>query len=187
MEKLQEEYSSNTHEKIFTILYIWMANNPRVDHIMKLKEALRSYALHRNDIIHDLSNFKKENYRYDGLKDAIITLRDKDIKTVAQGLAGNAYRLGRFLGIPQRRIRVIKDDNPKDIIAQTYQMLNWWMKQRPSHATMQNLCDGLVYAGHSNVADEIAELGSLVKTYYFSIEWKGIGQTSCRHYINHSP
>ena len=139
-----------------------MTRNPRVDHITKLKEALRSHALQRNDIIHDMSNFKKENYKYVGLRDGIFNLRDEDIRKVAQELAGNAYRLGRFLGIPQSRIRVIKDDNTKDIIAQTNKMLNWWIKNSPSHATMQNLCDGLVYAGHKNVADKIAGLGTLV-------------------------
>ena len=162
MEKLQEEYSNNTHEKIFSILYIWMTKNPRLDHLTKIKEVLESDTLHRNDIIHDLSSFKKENYKYDGFRDSSSNLRDEHIRKVAQELAGNAYRLGRFLGIPQSRIRVIKDDNTKDIIGQTYKMLNWWMKQRPSHATIVNLCDGLVYAGHDNIADKLAGIGSLV-------------------------
>ena len=152
VERIQEEYPGNPHEKAFNILYIWVTKNPELDHEVQLRGILKT--LQRNDIVMNLSELQKNNYTYDSLIGS-MKLKDGDVSKVAQELAGNAYRLGRFLGISQNTIRLIKEDNPVNITTQTCKMLNWWRKNKPANATRQNLCDGLVYVGQRNVADKL--------------------------------
>ena len=151
LERLQGEYPLHPHERTFHILYIWMINNPVIDHMQTLRKALQS--LDRNDIEHDLFEFKKHNYKCNDVVDSHLTLENEEVEIVASKLAGNNYRMGRFLGIPQTRISQIKVDNTKHIVEQTYQMLDWWRRNQQSRATRQNLCDGLVYVGQRNVVD----------------------------------
>ena len=151
VDRLEQEYPRNPHEKTFHILYTWMNNNPVIDHMQKLSGTFQS--LDRTDIRQTLLEFTKDNYKCDGVKHDIIGLENRDVEIVARKLAGDSYRLGRFLGIPQSRISQIKIDNIKYIMEQIFQMLDWWRKNQTSHATRQNLCDGLVYVGQRNVVD----------------------------------
>ena len=61
LERLEGEYPLNPHEKTFHILYMWMTNNPVIDHMQTLRGTMRS--LDRNDIEQALFEFSKDNYK----------------------------------------------------------------------------------------------------------------------------
>ena len=152
--KLEMEYSCSTHEQIFHILYKWKTSNTGLDYVQKLTEALT--AIERNDLQEKVPAFKKDNYKYKLAEvDGSVVLKDKDLNKVASELAGNSYRLARFLGIPQRIISQIEKDNARDIKKQTHRMLNWPGQRRAQQVTRQDLCDGLLYIGQRNVVESL--------------------------------
>ena len=154
VEKLEIEYSCSTHEQIFHILYKWKTSNAEIDFIQALMEALKS--IERNDLREKVPAFKKDNYRYDLTEvDCNAVLNVKDLTKVTNELAGNSYRLGRFLGIPQRTISQIEKDNARNIKKQTHKMLSWLGKYRNQQVTRQDLCDGLLYIGRSNIVESL--------------------------------
>ena len=152
--KLEMEYSCSTHEQIFHILYKWLTSNAGLDYIQVLIEALKS--IERNDIREKVQAFKKDNYRYDlaGV-DGSAVLNDNDKDKVASELAANSYRLARFLGIPQSAISRIEKDNARNITSQTLRMLSSSGEHRKKKVTRQELCDGLLYIGQSNVVENL--------------------------------
>ena len=151
LERLEMEYPRNPQEKNFHILFMWKSLNPQTDHIAEVKKALKS--LDRNDLDESLSDFKKDLYKCEGVVNGTEKVESRDLTIVSRELAGNSYRLGRFLGVPQSRISQIKEDNVKDIVEQTFLILDWWRKYRHEQATRQDLCDGLLYIGQRNVVD----------------------------------
>ena len=161
VDRLELEYPDNPHEQTFHILYKWNTTNRGTDHKQTLSEKFQS--IRRVDIAQKLLEFTKNDYACDGVVEGSTALVKTDVEVVAEKLAGNNYRLGRFLGIPQSRISQIKMDNARSIMEQTYQMLDWCRKNLQPDATRQSLCDGLVYVGQIDVVNTLTKLWTETK------------------------
>ena len=139
-------------------------SNSSSEPLIKLASALKE--LQRNDLEQDMWGFNRENYKCMDVLEQAVTVRDADLTKISKELTSVCYRLGRYLGVPQRHISQIREDNVGKITQQALRILQYWKKSKKEQATRQFLCNGLVYIGQQNLVERLQkQWGSKGKRY----------------------